>query len=96
MGGRILIVTWGYPPVVEGGLARHVRKLAEQLVAQGREVHVLTRGGRCTRPEEDRDGVTVHRVAEPEWPREDLHRLMAWVGELSDDLLVRGSRLGRL
>ena len=41
---RVLILSWEYPPIVEGGLARHVRKLAEQLVAQGTEVHVLTRG----------------------------------------------------
>ena len=40
---RVLILSWEYPPIVEGGLARHVRKLAEQLVAQGTEVHVLTR-----------------------------------------------------
>ena len=30
---RILLLSWEYPPVVEGGLARHVRKLSEQLVA---------------------------------------------------------------
>ena len=30
---RVLILSWEYPPIVEGGLARHVRKLAEQLVA---------------------------------------------------------------
>ena len=41
---RVLILSWEYPPVVEGGLARHVRKLAENLVADGVEVHVLTRG----------------------------------------------------
>ena len=40
---RVLILSWEYPPIVEGGLARHVRKLAEQLVAQEHEVHVLTR-----------------------------------------------------
>ena len=43
---RVLILSWEYPPVVEGGLARHVRKLSEQLVAQGHEVEVLTRGDR--------------------------------------------------
>ncbi len=42
---RVLIVSWEYPPVIEGGLGRHVRKLSEQLVARGVEVHVLTRGG---------------------------------------------------
>ena len=35
---RVLILTWEYPPIVEGGLARHVRKLSENLVAQGVEV----------------------------------------------------------
>ena len=40
---RVLILSWEYPPIVEGGLARHVRKLAEQLVAQGHEVHVSRR-----------------------------------------------------
>ncbi len=45
---RVLILSWEYPPVVEGGLARHVRKLSEALVALGAEVHVLTRGdGGC-------------------------------------------------
>ncbi len=32
---RVLILTWEYPPIVEGGLARHVRKLAEQLAVAG-------------------------------------------------------------
>ena len=41
---RVLILSWEYPPVIEGGLARHVRKLAEGLVRQGVEVDVLTRG----------------------------------------------------
>jgi len=42
---RVLILSWEYPPVVEGGLARHVSKLSEHLVAfEDIEVHVLTRG----------------------------------------------------
>ena len=41
---RVLILSWEYPPVIEGGLARHVRKLAEALVRQGVAVDVLTRG----------------------------------------------------
>lgn len=40
----MLLISWEYPPVIEGGLGRHVRKLSEQLVAGGVEVHVLTRG----------------------------------------------------
>ena len=42
---RVLILSWEYPPLIEGGLARHVRKLSEGLIEQGVEVHVLTRGG---------------------------------------------------
>jgi glycogen(starch) synthase len=41
---RALVISWEYPPVIEGGLARHVCKLCERLVAQVVEVHVLTRG----------------------------------------------------
>ncbi len=37
MSARVLILSWEYPPVIEGGLARHVRKLAEALVRQGVE-----------------------------------------------------------
>jgi glycogen synthase len=40
----VLILSWEYPPVIEGGLARHVHKLAEELARQGVEVDVLTRG----------------------------------------------------
>jgi glycogen(starch) synthase len=43
---RVLLLSWEYPPLIEGGLARHVRKLAEGLVRQGIEVDVLTRGSR--------------------------------------------------
>jgi glycosyltransferase involved in cell wall biosynthesis len=35
---RVLLLSWEYPPIVEGGLARHVRKLSEQLVALGIDV----------------------------------------------------------
>ncbi len=44
MSDRVLLLSWEYPPVIEGGLARHVRKLAEALVRQGVAVDVLTRG----------------------------------------------------
>ena len=35
MSNRVLLLSWEYPPVIEGGLARHVRKLAEALVREG-------------------------------------------------------------
>jgi glycogen synthase len=81
---RVLALSWEYPPVVEGGLARHVRKLSEQLVRDGHEVHVLTRGRRAE--VEDRHGVVVHRVPEPDFPRADLDAFIAWVGRMNADL----------
>ncbi len=92
---RVLILSWEYPPIVEGGLARHVRKLSEQLVRQGHDVHVLTRGGGHLEAEEDRHGVTVHRVREPEFPRDDLDAFIAWVDHMNDDMLAAGTDLGR-
>ena len=59
---RVLLISWEYPPVIEGGLSRHVRKLSEQLVRDGVEVHVLTRGGGRLPAEADQHGVIVHRV----------------------------------
>jgi glycogen(starch) synthase len=99
MSGRVLILSWEYPPVIEGGLARHVRKLAEALVRQGVRVDVLTRG---VGPEaeldpgcpEDRGGVNVHRVREPGWPR-DLDRFVAWVEQMNRDMLAAGEALAR-
>jgi glycogen synthase len=91
---RVLILSWEYPPIVEGGLARHVRKLSEQLVRQGHDVHVLTRGGGHLEPEEDRHGVIVHRVREPEFPRDDLDAFIAWVEHMNDDMLAAGAELG--
>ncbi|QDQ91978.1 glycosyltransferase family 4 protein [Rhodococcus sp. WB9] len=40
---KILIVSWEYPPVVVGGLGRHVHHLATELAATGHEVVVLSR-----------------------------------------------------
>jgi glycogen(starch) synthase len=92
MTSRALIICWEYPPVIEGGLARHVRKLAEALVGQGVEVDVLTRGSERSPQQECRGGVNVHRVREPEWPR-DLDRFVEWVERMNEDMLVVGTRL---
>jgi len=68
---RVLLLSWEYPPIVEGGLARRVRKLSEALVARGdAEVRVLTRGDEGLAVEEEMDGVVVHRVREPRRSRD--------------------------
>jgi glycogen synthase len=89
---RVLVLSWEYPPIVEGGLARHVRKLSEQLVRRDVEVHVLTRGGRHATAQEDRHGVTVHRVREPPFPK-DLDAFIAWVHEMNADMKAAGAQL---
>src|SRR4029079_17361112 len=94
---------------VEGGLARHVRKLSEELVVQGHEVHVLTRGDRervrlpgeqfvpHARPRrryaEDRHGVIVHRVREPDFPKDDLDAFISWVDHMNEDMRAAGAEL---
>jgi glycogen synthase len=89
---RALVVSWEYPPIIEGGLARHVRKLSEQLVAQGVEVHVLTRGGDRLPTREKCHGVNVHRLREPPFPR-DLRAFMHWVEAMNADIAGRGDEL---
>ncbi|HEV7528019.1 MAG TPA: glycosyltransferase family 4 protein [Solirubrobacteraceae bacterium] len=98
MSDRVLLLSWEYPPVIEGGLARHVRKLAEALVRQGVSVDVLTRGLGEGSPDgqpgvDELGGVTIHRVREPSWPR-DLERFVAWVEQMNGDMLAAGEALG--
>jgi glycogen(starch) synthase len=82
-GMRVLELSWEYPPLTEGGLARHVCGLSEALVAQGAEVHVLSRGP-DTGVSEQR-GVVVHRVAQAPFPR-DVDAFLMWVAELNRTL----------
>ena len=90
---RALILSWEYPPLIEGGLARHVRKLAENLVAQDVDVHVLARGREESPAEEEMDGVMIHRVREPERPRE-LGEFVTWIERMNADMLAAGVEVG--
>jgi glycogen(starch) synthase len=90
---RILILSWEYPPLIEGGLARHVRKLSESLAERDAEVHVLTRGGEESPRQAVSGGVHIHRVLEPTRPR-DLGEFVAWVERMNSDMLAAGVELG--
>src|SRR5215212_8458309 len=90
---RVLTLSWEYPPLIEGGLARVVRKQAEGLVERDAEVHVLTRGGEESPAEELVNGVHVHRVREPTRPAE-LNEFVAWVERMNSDMLAAGVELG--
>jgi len=89
---RVLLISWEYPPVIEGGLGRHVRKLSENLVDEGVEVHVLTRGGGQLEGTEERHGVVVHRVKEPPFPK-DVNAFVRWVQTMNDHMRELGGQL---
>ncbi|MEU8262246.1 glycosyltransferase family 4 protein [Micromonospora sp. NPDC048999] len=61
---RILMLSWEYPPVLVGGLGRHVHALSVALAAAGHEVTVVTRHAEGAPLEEYADGVRIIRAAE--------------------------------
>jgi glycogen(starch) synthase len=81
---RVLVVSWEYPPVVVGGLGRHVHELAVHVARLGHDVVVLCRQpsgtDAATHPTECRivDGVRVLRVAEDPPHLEFASDLVAW------------------
>ncbi|WP_447003950.1 glycosyltransferase family 4 protein [Saccharothrix isguenensis] len=81
---RVLMLSWEYPPVVVGGLGRHVHALAVHLAAQGHDVVVLCRQptgtDAVTHPTSDSavDGVRLIRVAEDPTHLVFERDLVAW------------------
>jgi glycogen(starch) synthase len=88
----VLVVSWEYPPIVEGGLARHVGRLAPALAAAGVDVHVLTRSDADVPTEEVSHGIRVHRIPTLRWPA-DPDAFLAWVGRMNRALLAAGTGL---
>ncbi|MEW6424397.1 MAG: 1,4-alpha-glucan branching protein domain-containing protein [Bacillota bacterium] len=90
---RVMLLSWEYPPVTVGGLARHVHDLAHALAGHGDEVHVLT----CPAPALGTDyldrGVRVHRVGREEITAEDF---FTWVEQLNRALFKLGRRVAAL
>ncbi|WP_203829958.1 glycosyltransferase family 4 protein [Actinoplanes palleronii] len=58
------MLSWEYPPLLVGGLGRHVHALAGALVTAGHEVTVVTRQAPGALSEEYAEGVRVIRAAE--------------------------------
>ncbi|MGK5741624.1 glycosyltransferase family 4 protein [Micromonospora sp. URMC 103] len=61
---RVLMLSWEYPPVLVGGLGRHVHALSVALAAAGHQVTVVTRHADGAPLEEYADGVRIIRAAE--------------------------------
>ena len=60
---RALILSWEYPPLIEGGLARHVRKLAENLATLAGELGLEYRAFSLDSPGAVADGLRgVHTL----------------------------------
>ena len=96
---KVLLVSWEHPPVVIGGLGRHVHALGVHLAAAGHEVVVLCRRpmgtDASTHPTTDEvvDGVRVVAVAEDPLHLVFSDDLVAWTLAVGHALLRAGLAL---
>src|SRR5579883_614758 len=86
---RIIMFSWEYPPKIVGGIARHVYDLANALVKQGVEVHVITAEHPNAPAEEVENGVHIYRVTPSGQGNDFIH----WVQLLNDAMYERGDAL---
>jgi glycogen synthase len=94
---RILHLSWEYPPLVYGGLGRHVHALAEAQAAAGHDVVVLTQhpGDVGLALDETVDGVRVVRVPHDSSEITMQDEFLAWVIALGHAMTRTGIALGR-
>jgi glycogen(starch) synthase len=96
---KILLVSWEYPPVIVGGLGRHVYQLATALAADGHDVVVLCRQPFDTDPashpttDETREGVRVITAAHDPHEFEFGPDMMAWTLAMGHAMVRAGFRL---
>ena len=95
----VALLSWEYPPVVVGGLSRHVYELSRHLALEGHGVTVYTRGLPGAPDEEYQEGVRVVRVQGYPPPLDDMipwtlafnialiHRAMDELSERHTDVL---------
>jgi glycogen(starch) synthase len=85
------MLSWEYPPLVVGGLGRHVEALARELVAEGHDVRVVTRGAAPVGGTETRDGVRIIRAAvDPIAIDFTTESLLAW-SQVAEHALLRAA-----
>lgn len=74
---RVLMLSWEYPPVIYGGLGRHVHALAEAMSAAGHRVGVITQHSDGEPLREIVAGVEVVRVPQDP-PFVPVSDILAW------------------
>ncbi len=77
---RILMLSWEFPPLTVGGLARHMDDLSLAMAAQGMNVHIVTRGEEPGPVYENREGVHVHRLGTYQF---EGHNFKDWIFQLN-------------
>jgi glycogen(starch) synthase len=93
---RILMLSWEYPPLLVGGLGRHVHALATTLAQAGHEVTVVTRHAPGALLEEYTEGVRVLRAPDdpPAFPVTGGD-LLAWTVAFNHTLTRAALRAAR-
>ncbi|MFD4183863.1 glycosyltransferase family 4 protein [Rhodococcus sp. NPDC058514] len=98
---KVLMVSWEYPPVVVGGLGRHVHHLATEMVEAGHEVVVLSRRptgtDASTHPTITHisEGVLVVAVAEDPAHFVFGEDMLAWTLAMGHAMVRAGVALGK-
>ena len=93
---KILMVSWEYPPVVIGGLGRHVHHLSTALAAAGHDVVVLSRRpsgtDASTHPSSDEVSGGVRVIAAAQDPHEFTFSkdMMAWTLAMGHSMIRAG------
>ena len=96
---KVLMVSWEYPPVVIGGLGRHVHHLSTALAAAGHEVVVLSRRPSGTDPsthpssDEINEGVRVVAAAQDPHEFTFAKDMMAWTLAMGHAMVRTGLSL---
>jgi glycosyltransferase involved in cell wall biosynthesis len=89
---NILMLSWEFPPLVVGGLSRHVFDLSRTLAKQGHQVYVITTFVEGLPAYEKVHGVHVCRVLSLQPHHTDF---FAWVNSLNAAMVHESLRLSR-
>ncbi|WP_026676724.1 1,4-alpha-glucan branching protein domain-containing protein [Fictibacillus gelatini] len=90
---NIAMLSWEFPPMVVGGLGRHVFDLAKQLVKLGANVYVITSDVEGYPTHEINEGIHVYRVKGLQPQNENFFH---WVGSLNLAMMDQVRNLAKL